>query len=569
MKQFRRISAFILISCLILMVAACMKPKNTVGEKTPGTATPKPQGNVVRDEETGLVPMADAGDPITFKVFIRDPSTAPSKSNPVLKKITELTGVTIDFEFLVGDLAQKQGVMIASEDYPDAIFAEASPFIDAGAFIPLEDKLPQYPNLYAHYAPFADDMTAKDGHQYILELYSVTTKTAPIFTDSGPGFFIQKAVLEEAGYPIPRTLDEYFKLIEAYKAKYPLIDGMKTVGFEILCDGWRDFCLMNPPQHLMGAGNDGNVYVDPVTLKASLYQTSDTARNYYRKLNEEYHKGIIEAETFTQNYDQYINKMSNGVVLGFFDQGWDFMAAENVLRAEGKFNRTYVAVPITNPGVTDSYLDSPNGNIPGFNGIGITKKCKNVDRLLAFYDWLLQEDVQNYLQWGIEGKDYIDLENGGKVLTPERRDIINDEAKKRELTGHVLWNYSPKRQGLYENGEPCSPSDSEDEYLASLSEYDQNFLKSYNIKYPAQLLSPPVVRPAYYPVWSMIFEEGSSARVAVNKMVETCRKYYPRLILSNLDEFDGLWQEFVAEIEHNDVKPYLEEVNRQIKQRMN
>lgn len=556
-----------LISCLILMIAACMKKENSVGETT--SETPKSSGNVVRDKETGLVPMADADKPITFRMFIRDPSTAPSKSNPVLKKITELTGVTIEFEFLVGDLAQKQGVMLASEDYPDAIFAEASPFVDAGAFIPLEDKLPNYPNLYAHYKPFADNMTAKDGHQYILELYSVTTNTAPIFTDSGPGFFIQKAVLADMGYPVPRTLDEYFRLIEAYKAKYPMIDGMKTVGFEILCDGWRDFCLMNPPQHLMGAGNEGNVYVDPVTHKASLYQTTETARNYYKKLNEEYHKGIIEAETFTQNYDQYVSKISNGVVLGFFDQGWDFMAAENVLRSEGKYERTYVAVPITNPGVRDSYLDAPNGNIPGFNGIGITKKCKDPDRLLAFYDWLLQEDVQNYLQWGIEGKDYIDLENGGKVLTTERREIINDEAKKRELTGHVLWNYSPKRQGLYDNGEPCSPSDSEDEYMAALSEYDQNFLKSYNIKYPAQLLSPPVVRPDYYPVWSMVFEEGSSARVASNKLVETCRKYYPRLILSAPNEFDGLWQEFLDEIEHNDVQPYLDEVNRQIEQRMN
>jgi putative aldouronate transport system substrate-binding protein len=567
MKQIPRILAFMLISCLILMIAACMKKENSVGETT--SETPKSSGNVVRDKETGLVPMADADKPITFRMFIRDPSTAPSKSNPVLKKITELTGVTIEFEFLVGDLAQKQGVMLASEDYPDAIFAEASPFVDAGAFIPLEDKLPNYPNLYAHYKPFADNMTAKDGHQYILELYSVTTNTAPIFTDSGPGFFIQKAVLADMGYPVPRTLDEYFRLIEAYKAKYPMIDGMKTVGFEILCDGWRDFCLMNPPQHLMGAGNEGNVYVDPVTHKASLYQTTETARNYYKKLNEEYHKGIIEAETFTQNYDQYVSKISNGVVLGFFDQGWDFMAAENVLRSEGKYERTYVAVPITNPGVRDSYLDAPNGNIPGFNGIGITKKCKDPDRLLAFYDWLLQEDVQNYLQWGIEGKDYIDLENGGKVLTTERREIINDEAKKRELTGHVLWNYSPKRQGLYDNGEPCSPSDSEDEYMAALSEYDQNFLKSYNIKYPAQLLSPPVVRPDYYPVWSMVFEEGSSARVASNKLVETCRKYYPRLILSAPNEFDGLWQEFLDEIEHNDVQPYLDEVNRQIEQRMN
>jgi hypothetical protein len=41
---------------------------------------------------------------------------------------------------------------------------------------------------------------------------------------------------------------------------------------------------------------------------------------------------------------------------------------------------------------------------------------------------------------------------------------------------------------------PCGPSDSEDEYMASLSPYDRTFLENYGIRYPAQLLSAPVVR---------------------------------------------------------------------------
>lgn len=571
MHRIRRFLSFLIITCLILLTAAC-----SISETLSNVVTPPSQTtalstghSLVTDDETGLTPMPNAHEPITFRIFIRDPSAAPSKSNPVLKKITELTGVTIEYEFLVGDLAQKQGVMIASEDYPDAIFAEATKFIDAGAFIPLEDKLPNYPNLYALYSPYAADMTANDGHQYILELYNVTQNCAPTFDATGPGFFIQKAVLEDAGYTIPRTLDEYFTLIENYKNKYPEINGVKTIGFEILCDGWRDFCLRNPPQHLLGAGNDGDAYVDPNTFKASLYQISDTARNYYRKLNEVYHKGLIEAETFTQNYDQYISRLSSGAVLGFFDQGWNFIPAYNILKSEGKYNRTYVAVPIANPGIQDSYLDAPNGTIPGNNGIGITKKCKDPDRLLAFYDWLLQKEVQDYLQWGIEGRDYIKLDDGGKVFTTGRREIQNDEAKKRDLTGFVLWNYSPKRQGLYENGEPCGPSDSEDEYLMALSSYDRNFLQNYGIKYPAQLLSPPVKRPLYYPLWAMALEEGSTANVAVNKMVETCRKYYPRLILSAPDEFDSLWSEFVTEVQNGDPQPYLDEINRRIAKIMN
>lgn len=576
MKKRQRILSAIMASTLLLSVTACGNA-TPAASNAPGassaaasseSASASAEASAAPADQGGLAPMATANDPVTFKIFIRDPSTAPSKDNPVLKKITELTGVTIEYEFLVGDLAQKQGVMIAGEDYPDAIFAESAKFIDAGAFIPVEDKIKNYPNLAAHYGPYADKMTAADGHQYILELYGTAKNAAPIFTNGGAGFFIQKAVLEDAGYVTPKTVDEYFKLIEDYKAKNPTIDGVKTVGFEILCDGWRDFCLRNPAQHLMGAGNDGDVFVDLNTMKSSIYQVSDTAKAWYKKLNDEYQKGIIEAETFTQNYDQYIARLSTGAVLGFFDQGWDFGAAENVLKTDKKYNRTYVAVPITNPGVKDGYLDAPSGTITGNNGLGITKNCKDPDRLLAFYDWLLQEDVQNYLQWGEEGTDFTLAGTNGKVLTAERRAINSDDAKKRDLTGATLWNYSPKRQGLYDDGSPCGPGDSEDEYKAALSEYDQKFLDAYKFKYPAQMLSAPVLRPKYYPVWAMSIEDGSAAKVANTKMVEACRKYYPRLILSKPAEFDGLWTEFVNEVSNGDPKPYLDEVDRLIGEAM-
>lgn len=573
----RRMMAMLLSLLMLLSMAACSKKdeeKSATAETTQteeSTATTE-GGTDATEASTveygGLVPMADADDPITFKIFIRDPSTAPSKDNPVMKKITELTGVTIEYEFLVGDLAQKMGVMIAGEDYPDAIFAESAKFIDAGAFIPIEELLPNYPNLASHYGPHAEKMTAADGHQYILELYGAVENPAPIFSNGGVGFYMQKAVIADAGYKIPTTIDEYFDMIEAYQAKNPTIDGVKTIGFEVLSDGWRDFCLRNPAQHLMGAGNDGDVYVDPTTLEASLYQISDTAKGYYQKLNEEYHKGLIEAETFVQSYDQYIARLSTGAVLGFFDQQWNFGAAENVLKTDGKYDRTYVSVPIANPGVADSYLDAPSGLITGNNGLGITTKCEDPERLLAFFDWLLQPEVQTYLQWGEENIDYTVLENGGMVLTDERRALNNDDARKRQETGYILWNYSPKRQGLYDDGTPCGPGDSADEYMAGLSEFDQTFLKALDIQYPAQILSEPTLRPKYYPVWAMSIEDGSPAKVANTKFVDICRKYYPRLVLCESSDYEALWQEFLDEFNGSDPQPYLDEVNRQIEEAM-
>jgi putative aldouronate transport system substrate-binding protein len=567
MKKFTRILASVIVASMAVSFTACKKSDNDTKTPTP-TQTTSPNAEVERDPETGLPMLANRNKPITFKYFIRDPGTVPSKDNPVLKKITELTGVTVEFEFLVGDLAQKVGVMIAGEDYPDVIFGEPQKFLDAGALIPLEDKLFNYPNLSKQYSPYKDVMTNKDGSMYLLEVY-MSPKPAPTFAHTGAGFFIQKAVLEEFGYKIPKTVDEYFKLIEDYKAKYPTIDGVKTIGFEILSDGWRDFCLRNPAQHLLGDGNNGDATVDYATNEPYFYQITDTAKNYYKKLNEQYHKGNIEGETFTQSYDQYISRLSTGAVLGMFDQQWNFGNGETVLKKDGKWNRTYVAVPLTNPGVKDGYIDAKDGSITGTSGIGITKKCKDPDRLLEFFDWLLNQEVQDYLQWGVEGKDWTKAGDNDKVLTKERRELNKDTAKQRDMTGVTLWNYSIKRQGLWDDGSPCGPGDSTAEYLAGQEEYDKNFLKALNISYPAQILSEPTQRPTkYYPIWALPIEDGSPAKVANTAFNDVTRKYYPQLIMADPSKFDSMWDEFVKAFNASNPQPYLDEVNKLIKERL-
>lgn len=571
MKKFSKVLAAIVASTMVLSVAACGSSDNSSsGSSTSSQASTSAVATSAaaeKDPETGLPMMADRDKPISFDVFIRDPGQAPSKDNPVLKKITELTGVTLNYEFLVGDLNQKVGVMIAGGDYPDAIFGESPKFVDAGAAIPIEDKILNYPNLKRHYEPYIEKMKAGfgDGHAYTIEVYSLYEHVPPVFQNGGAGFFMQKAVIEDAGYKIPKTVDEYFKMIEDYKAKNPTIDGVKTIGFEVLCDGWRDFCLRNPAMHLLGSGNEGDCIVDQNTFTASLYQITDTAKSYYKKLNEEYRKGIIEAETFTQNYDQYIARLTSGAVLGTFDQFWNFRKADDALKAAGKYNRSYIAVPIANPGVKDNFIDPPEKKISGTGGVIITKNCKEPDRLLAFYDYVLNREVQDYLIWGVEGKDWVKMGDTGRKLTDERRAIVRDTAKKRDQTGDTLWQYTPKMQGMYEDGTPCEPDSSKEEYMAGLSEYDQNFLKALKVEFPAGILSEPTIRPAYYPVWSFPIEDGSPAKTANTRFIEICRKYDPQLVLVKPDQYDALWDKFLKEIEAGNPQPYLDEINRQIK----
>lgn len=555
----------LLLSLLILFSfagAGCSSRPDSGGETTSGTTE---DSKAVKETKPDL-------EPITFTMFSGDQAQAPNEDNPVAKKVRELTGVTIEFEFLVGDLAQKMGVLIASGDYPDLMNPSQSraTAMEAGVFIPLEDKILDYPNLKSHYEPFLKKMISASGgeHIYLLDNYGrYYGDWRPTYLN-GPGFWIQKDVLADAGYPVPKTLDEYFTLIENYIKKYPTIDGQPTIGFEVLSFDWRSFCLKNPPQHLIGHPNDGDVVVDQTTFTADLYQNKDYAKRYYKKLNEMYHKGLIIADTFTQNYDMYLAKISTGRVLGMFDQYWNFQDGEKPLKQQEKWERTYVPLPVTYEGYTDWYLEAPT--FSGGNGMGITTACKDPDRALQYIDMMLSEEMQKLLQWGIEGVNYHVGDDGIFYRTEEQRTNARDRNWVVRNLADQLWNQFPKIQGIFSDGNWCAPGEQPDEVLATQEKYDKEFLQQYGFKLPTEFLSPPPapVPHDYYPVWSYTLEDGSAAKAAFSKITDLENKYLPRLIVEDTDKFDAAWEAYVAEIEKVDYKAYLDEVNRQIKQRM-
>ncbi len=559
------------ILCVVLMVFAMMfagcqttaptvAPTDKPATAAPATAEPTPE-------------PTKALEPITFTMFSGDQQQAPSSDNPVAKKVQELTGVTIEFEFLVGDLAQKMGVIIASGDFPDLMNPSQSraTAMEAGVFMPLDDLIGDYPNIMKHYEPYMDKLRAASGTQkkiLLLDNWGRNYGDWYPVSFNGPGFWIQKDVLADAGYPQPKTLDEYFTLIENYAKKYPTIDGQPTIGFEILSFDWRSFCLKNAPQHLIGHPNDGDVVVDFDTHVASLYQNTDYAKAYYKKLNEVYHKGLISAETFTQNYDMYLAKLSTGRVLGMFDQGWNFADGERPLRAAEKWNRTYVAMDITNPGYKGYYLEAPT--FVGGNGMGLTVDCKDPKRALQYIDFMLGEDMQKLLSWGIEGVNYSVDDKGMYYRSEEQRANSRDQAWIVKNMAGQLQAQFPKMQGIFSDGNWCSPDEQPGEMLAQQSKYDQEFLSKYGFTSVTQFLNPAPddVMPAYYPVWAFTIEDGSDAKIGINKITELENKYLPRLIVEDADKFDAAWAAYVAEYEKINYKAYLDEVNRQIAERM-
>jgi len=570
MRKAKILSLIVAVLMIVTALAACTTPsRNTSTQPTTApTQTDKPGDTASGDKKL---------EPITFTMFVAGPGDPPPKDNKVIKKIQEMTGVTIEFEFLVGDMDQKVGIMIASGDYPDLIGAGQARgrFLNARAFAALDDLLPKYPNLWRHYEPFLDRLRSisTDKKIYILDIwgreYWLNDGQDHFYYGdyNGPAFWIQKDVLAWDNYPMPTKLDDFFDLLERYYKAHPTIDGQPTLPFEVHSQDWRSFCLKNAPQHLIGGRNEGDVVVDPETLKVEIYQNKWYAKEYYKKLNEAFKKGLIHPETFTRNYDEYLKVISQGRVLAMFDQHWNFQQGEDVLVAEKKYERTYVPIGVSLDGTPMPYNRYKGDGIIGGNGMGISIKCKDIERALQFMDTLLTEEVHRLMYWGIEGEDYYVDENGRYRRTEEQRNNFADPDWRLANSGAVLGDQFPKLEGRYSNGNSCSAGTQPEERQEGQSEYDRNFYAKYGFVTKSDFL-PMGKDPGYPEVWSIFstMEEDNIAKVVFDQITDLQNRYLPGVIMA--EDFEKAWEEYVKRYESVDYPALEAEVERQIRERM-
>ncbi|MGN0181313.1 MAG: extracellular solute-binding protein [Candidatus Ornithomonoglobus sp.] len=503
-----------------------------------------------------------------FSVFVKDTSNPPSDDNKILKKIEDELGYTFDFEYLVGNIDEKMGVMIAGGDYDDLVACSDTKLIEAGALVPMDEYISEEetPNLYTHISTIKKKITYDDGHIYILPNYNRLYGEDNETTYQGPAFWIQKAVLEDAGYPEIKTLDQYFELIESYKEKNPQINGMDTIGFEALTTTGYEWVLTTAPNYLAGNPNNGGVIVDNDTYEAHIYATDDISKKYYEKLNEEYSKGIIDPETFTQNKDQYLSKISSGRVLGMFDQHWVFGSAENSLKQQNLIERQYVPLPITyDESIEPWYRDQAVLNVN--QGYGISVNCKDPKAAVKMLDTFLSEEWQKIFQWGIEGEDYLVNDEGRIYRTPEMREEQSDPVWKTKNKIEAFYSDLPKIQGTFSDGNGTTTSKQVEEFQASLSDYDKNFLDSYGKKSWMEFLNPEKENPVYYPAWDIDLVDASAADYANQKLTDAAVKHLPKVIMSGGD-FESEWKSYVDEIAGIDVKSYEDRINEVIKWRV-
>lgn len=509
-----------------------------------------------------------------FTAFFAVPGSEINDDNEIQQIIAEKTGAKVKETWLTGQTAEEAvGTMIAGGEYPDFICGgNGMPQLyDADALVALDDYLDDYPNIKNYFTEQQwDQLRQDDGHIYWIPQFSKIKGEEKACTHNDEAFWIQARVLKWANYPEIKTLDDYFNLIESYNEANPTMeDGTANIPYTILCDDWRYFCLENAPQFLDGYPNDGSCMVDPETLKVMDYNTSDTAVAYFKKLNEEYQKGIVDPESFTQTYDEYISKLSTGRVLGMIDQWWDFYSSAGDAITQAGLDAQgcdYIPVPVTIDGRKNQWHNS-GGVLNVADGLAITKSCEDVEGALQFVNDLLDQDIHNLRFWGVEGTDYEVDENGEFYRTEEQRtQAVQTDYKASHL---CTYSYFPQYNGTSDDGINANKPDGQArEFYDGLNEDVKEAFSAYGAETYVDMLGTNETPGAWYPMWSFSnnFTTDTPGGVAWNKIADVKHAELPQVVMAK--DFDSAWDDYMTEYNKCNPQDFISELQTELDKRM-
>ena len=531
------------------------------------------------------VASADTNKNLNISVFTMQKGETPQSDNKTYMWIKKNFGVTFTWDILAGKKEEKIAMLIRTQKLPDLVEVDSDKFQNAGCLRDLKPLIEAYaPNLKKHYASawkqmiYLDSEKDADGkivkeHIYSLPNYGVIDGVPSDTYYNLSAWWIQKAVLKEFGYPVIKTVDQYFDLIEAYYKKHPTIDEMQTIPFNIITADWEAFDLWDPPNYLAGYPNDGNGHVD---LKNGKYVfkdnfTDENAKRWFKLANKYFNKGLIDPASFTDSRDQYYTKIAQGRVLGMFIQGWQFKGyPEQLIREAGKEERTYVPLPLTfDESIKPHYRVQ---NLPNLqNGYGITTNCseEKAIKILQFMDAMLEEENQRILYWGFEGEDWQKDKDGRPYRTVRQRALQNNPVWILKNRATFWEEEAPKLEGTMPSGFTRIMNDLPWEYAKSQTKLDLEIFKAYGVNSYTELMDKnPPKNAGWYPMWQCYPSEENNnfeeeAYYALQGFEPIQRYYLPKMIMGKPTDFEKTWAEY-AEL----MKPLADVYNKFMQQQL-
>ena len=386
----------------------------------------------------------------------------------VTKKIKE--DLNIHINFITGD-DTKLNTLFAGDQLPDIITtfngnSQLAKKANTWA-LPLNDLADKYDPYF--YQVAAEDtlkwFQLEDGKTYTYPNYSNTQADY----DSGyipakTAFVIRKDVYEALGKPEMGTPEQFEAVMDQIKQRFPdlLPFGFNAVGTGTgsLGDVFQDF-LGVPLEDENGNFYNRNLDEDYLTWIATL--------------NRVYRNGAISDDSFADDGTAFEEKVKSGKYATMLLDGTPQQGGNLQIWMSANPGKEYIA--IDGPQSTKGRQPTLNqSGISGWMVTFITKNVKDPAKAIQIFTYLLSEEGQMLMNYGIEGETYKKNPDGTVELLPEVKAMqVNDadRYKKEYRMGEFMFFGHDRHKAL--------SMDSFPESIKQMQEWGRGKLKGHFI----------------------------------------------------------------------------------------
>lgn len=346
--------------------------------------------------------------------YIKEFKTAES-----LQKIQEATGVEVEFIHPSSAAWEEQfNIMIASGEYTDLMqtnwdtgyIGGLDKAIKDGVIITIDEHMDQLPNLskaLADYPEVDKLVRTSDGKH----------ATFPTWNDSEAigahyGMLIRQDWLDKLNLAMPKTIDDWYKVLTAFKTKDPNGNGQAD---EIPLASYKAASFSSFAA-AYGTLKGEFILKNGKTVYGSI---QPEYKEFLAEMNKWYKEGLIDSEFAALEKSVMDANMTNGIS----GAGVGYVGGQlGAYLAAKKDDPSYklVAAPWPSKAAGEpNYVGWQNVKrlySAGTGSTAISTQCKNVDAALKLLDYFYSPEGSDLLNWGIEGKTYT-KENGKYQFT--------------------------------------------------------------------------------------------------------------------------------------------------------
>ncbi|MCL2003181.1 MAG: extracellular solute-binding protein [Oscillospiraceae bacterium] len=553
--------SFILAALMLLALAAGCASDSPSGNGGGNTDPSTDPGGSNTDPNTNGGTSDPADELVTLQLFSMASNDSGLQDRSYWAEILK-EDLNIQLEMLPAgdDAADKLLALMASGSLPDiVVFKDDLTYltdaIEANFLINLDEHLDKLPNVTANAdgaLQFIRDFASRDtGNAYAVPL-GVSNQYNKMGSVVGP--YVRWDLYKELNSPKLADIEDYIPLLKQMVDLEPTTpEGQRTYGISLFSDWdgvvpWQVRILCE----MYGVTQDGlasieyNVNTGTLT---SIFDDSSYFKRILKFLFDANQEGILDPDIVTNSWGDYWDKASAGrMMFSYFD--WTVGTYDTTEKKEA--GNTYKGVFFDNQ---RKIINAPPyvGGDGGSWWIAVSSSTQNLDKALAYVNYMFDHDGLWRLAWGEQGIAW-DLGSDGKPYrTPLGWEMRNDslpfanggliaEGINIPATRGLTWStIHPKFGARMDELDWTRGSGAPEEFAVDVEwRTVMNALDDIDYGYKNGLIAE---KPFILPMAPMPDE----VKAIADQVEAESKAYVYRIILANNEEtFNSLWDELVT-----------------------